>query len=158
MTYYKHDIEYITKYFTPGTEAVRVDPKLKPEKEKTLLPKVQERPRRKVYVDPLALCAVTVATVLTLMLVLTMFRFADTYRNCEQVKSTLTAIEDKNVLLTHEYHASYDLAEVEKKALALGMIPISQAQTETVTVTIPEPAKQPTLWEDICWFFEGLFA
>ena len=29
---------------------------------------------------------------------------------------------------------------------------------DEISVTIPEPKTEPTLWEDIVWFMEGLFA
>ena len=40
----------------------------------------------------------------------------------------------------------------------MGMIPVAEAKTIPVSVTIPVPEPEPTLWDDIVWFLEGLFA
>ena len=36
------------------------------------------------------------------------------------------------------------------------MIPISEAETVDVHVTVPVMQKEPTWWEEIVWFVDGL--
>lgn len=158
MTYYKHDIEYITKYFTPGSEAVKIAPKEQPKKTPATSPRYLKREQLKVYVDPVALGSVAVAAVLLVMMLASMVSFSASYERCEQMENTLAQISDQNALLRHAYRSSYEDAEVEMKALALGMIPSSEAERISVTVTIPQPEPEPSLWDDIVWFFKGLLA
>ncbi len=158
MTYYKHDIEYITKYFTPGSEAVKVAPQEVPRKAKTTLPNVVERPAITVAIDPVALCSVVVALALIVTMLVSMVRFVTVCDRYELMENTLTVLQDENVLLKHTYHSQIDASVIEEKARALGMISQEDAEHISVTVSIPEPPQEMTLWENICWFFEGLFA
>ena len=48
--------------------------------------------------------------------------------------------------------------EIEKAALALGMIPQEQAQSITISVPMPEAVEEPSFWEKTAVFLEGLFA
>jgi len=57
-----------------------------------------------------------------------------------------------------EFRSSYDIEKIRTVAETMGLIPIAEAQTIAITVTLPEPEAEPTLWEDIVWFMEGLFA
>lgn len=158
MTYYKHDIEYITKYFTPGTEAVKIAPQEATQKAKTEMPKIAERPAITIAIDPVALCSVAVAFALIVMMLVSMVRFVAVCDRYELMDNTLTILQDENVTLKHTYHSELDTTLIEEKARALGMIAQEEAEHITVNVTIPEPEQAPTLWENICWFFEGLFA
>ena len=152
---YKHDIQYITDFYTPGSEAVKVAPKEQPKK---AAPKIIPREQIKVYVDPVALASVVVAAVLLVLMAVSMLRFVDVCEQHELMESKLIQIQDENALKYHEYRSGYDLDEIREQALALGMIPASEAQTFTVSVTIPEPEPEPTWWENVVWFLEGLFA
>ena len=36
-------------------------------------------------------------------------------------------------------------------------IPKEESQTMTITVTVPQREPEPTFWDDVVWFFQGLF-
>ena len=38
------------------------------------------------------------------------------------------------------------------------LIPIEQAETIPISAELPQKEPEPSLWEEIVWFFEGLFA
>ena len=153
----KNDIQYITQFYVPGSEAPKVAPKEQPGKFKAPAHKYLKQEQIKVYVDPVALCSVVVAAAILIVMAVSLWQFAAVCEEHEAMESYLVQLQDENALLEHSYRSSYDLAEIEQKALALGMIPASEAQTLHVTVTIPVPEAEPTLWENIVWFFEGLF-
>ncbi len=152
---YKHDIQYITDFYTPGSEARQVEPKEQPRKK--ALPKYVKREQMKIYVDPVALCSVVTAVALIVLMVVSVYQFIGVLEAHEIMENTLTQLRDENAILEHEYHAGYDLDWIEEQALALGMVPVNQVQHVKISVTVPQPEPEPTLWENIVWFFEGLF-
>ena len=67
-------------------------------------------------------------------------------------------LEASRESLRAEYAAGYDLEEIERQALLLGMIPAEQAQQFSLSFPA-EPQEQPqSLWEQICGFFRELVA
>jgi hypothetical protein len=38
------------------------------------------------------------------------------------------------------------------------MVPIEEAQVIHISVELPEPEPEPSFWDDVVWFFSGLFA
>ena len=63
-----------------------------------------------------------------------------------------------NVQRQQEYASLYDLADIEEKALALGMIPAEQAEVVTIAPFVQEEIVEAPWWENISWFLKGLFA
>ena len=153
----KPDIEYISRYFVPGSDAPQVAPK-EPRKAKTNLPKAAPREKIRIHVDPVALTSVMVALAILILMTVSIVQFRNACEEFQAVETYLTQLRDENVTLEHTYRTGYDLATVEEQALALGMVPVSEVQTFTVHVTVPEVEPEPTAWDDIVWFFEGLFA
>ena len=76
----------------------------------------------------------------------------------EQVRNYLTQLQNENAQLNHTYYANVDLENIRNQALALGMIPIEEAQVIHISVELPEPEPEPSFWDDVVWFFSGLFA
>ena len=71
-------------------------------------------------------------------------------------------LREENAALQNEHEAGYDIKEVERTALALGMIPAEQAQHITLEKN-PAPAVQleaekPDTWDWIYTLLTGLFA
>ena len=70
----------------------------------------------------------------------------------------VSQLNRENAELSARYRESFDLEDIQRKAVGIGMIPKEEAQTMTVRVRVPEPEAKPTMWEDIVWFWNGLFA
>lgn len=155
---YKPDIEYIQKYYSYGSEAKVIEFKPVYKKPKTQLPKPQKEQKTTVYIDPVAFCGLMVAIVMLLVMVAGLIRFDMACQDYQEMQAYLMELRNENVSLNHTYHTGYDLEEVETTARALGMVPASEVTTYTVKVSVPEPELEPTLWDDIVWFFTGLFA
>lgn len=154
----KPDIQYISRYFVPGSDAPKVAPREKPKLVKTTLPRVKPREKVCIYVDPVALASVVVAVAILITMGISIFRFNESWQEYKAMENYLTALRDENVTLEHTYRTGYDLQTVEEQALALGLVPASQVQTISVKVTVPTPEPEPTVWENILWFLKGLFA
>lgn len=155
---YKPDIEYIEKYYSYGSEAKVVELKPVYRKPKTQLPKPKKEPITTVSVDPVALCGLVVAVVMLLVMISGIIQFNLACQEHAALRSQLTALQDENVRLNHDYHTGYDLEDVKAQALAIGMVPVEQVKTIHVDVVVPVREADPTFWDDLVWFITGLFA
>ena len=152
----KPQIQYIHQFYTPGSEAQKVAPAQAPRRSRTTLPKVAPREKIRVLVDPVALGGLVVAVAMLVLMVVGMVRYS---RACERhavMETYVTQLRDENARLEHTYRSGYDIEEIKQQANALGMVPVSEATTIKVEVTVPQPEKEPTLWDEIVWFFKGL--
>lgn len=155
----KPQIQYINRFYTPGSEAQKVDLKPTPRKARTTLPKAAPPVEKiRIQLDPVALCSMVVAIAMLVLMAVGMIQYSTAVEEHEAVASYLTQLQDNNAVLEHEFRTGYDLEWIEEQALAIGMIPREEAMTFTVSVTIPEPEAERTWWDDAVWFMEGLFA
>ena len=74
------------------------------------------------------------------------------------MSSYVTWLNSENAVKTAEYRTKYDLEDIRMKAQALGMVPREELEISHVYVTVPQPEPEMTWWEEVQWFFEGLFA
>lgn len=152
----KPDIQYIESFFVPGAAAPQIrtheDPKTLP---KTVQP---PKPKLRILVDPVALCALVVAVAMVVLMLVGIFQFKAACDEREQVRDYLQFLQGQNALLNHKYYSNLDLTTVQSQALALGMIPIDEAQVIHISVELPEIEPEPSFWDEVVWFFSGLFA
>ena len=135
----KPKIQYIGQFYVPGSEAQVLAPKKKKKKAKTKLPIAKQEQVKAIYIDPVALIGITVAVVMLAVMVVGALQL----RGDAELERT--------------YRDGYDLEDIRDKALALGMVPVEEVPSRTITVTISQPKPERTLWDDIVWFFGGLF-
>ena len=74
------------------------------------------------------------------------------------MESYVERLQAQNEALTETYKAGYDLQEVQKMALALGMVPQEQVEHVTISVSVPQIEEAPGTWERFTTFLTGLFA
>ena len=108
--------------------------------------------------DPVALVGFVVAVAMLIMMAVTTMQYVRAVEQHEQMDRYVGYLMDENSRLNHEYRTNLDLDYVTLTSQALGMIPVSEAGTMTVQVTAPVAEPEPTIWDDIRWFFDGLFA
>ena len=154
----KPDIQYISRYFVPGSDAPQVAPKFREKKTETALPEALPQKVVTLHMDPVAVCSVVVAVVLLVIMLVAVVQFEQVCHDFQSMEIELTQLRDENVNLKHDYHANLDLTFIEEQAVALGLVPVSDVQTIRVQVTIPPVEPEPTRWDDFIWFLEGLFA
>ena len=95
---------------------------------------------------------------LLVVLILGAVRLEKNWERYNQVSESVSQLRRENALLEHNYRTFFDLESVRASAEAMGMIPREEAQNATVWVSMPLPKAEPTVWDDIVWFFRGLFA
>ena len=155
----KPDIQYIGQFYVPGSEAQVVEPKpAKKKRSRTSLPKARPQKKIRVLIDPGAWCGIVVSAVMLVLLVTGAFQYMGVCRRYQAVSGYVISLQNENVELKQTFEKGYDLDDIRTKALAIGMIPIEQAETIPISAELPQKEPEPSLWEEIVWFFEGLFA
>ena len=156
---YKHNIEYIQKFYSYGSEAKIIE--FKPvyqEEKKPAVPKQEKEPITTVCIDPVAFCSIMVALVMLVAMIAGVIQFNVICQDHAIMESYVQELREENVLLTQQFAAGYDLDDIGTTARALGMIPIGEAQTIHIQVQVPVREPEPNFIDDIVWFLSGLFA
>ena len=156
---YKHNIEYIQRYYSFGSEAKVIEfQPVNPEPEKPAVPKRKKEPVTTVCIDPVAFCSIMVAVVMVLVVLASVIQYGVISRDHMVMENYVNELREEKVLQQHQYNAKCDLTKIETTARALGMIPVSEAQTVSFRVDVPVRQEDPGFWDNLIWFFSGLFA
>ena len=150
------DIRYID-FSTEGNAARKFA--YAPAKE-VQLPEAKRRTRRVVTIDPLAMIGVVVAVCMLVLMGVGMFRLQNAKDHNVQMAQYVDSLAQQNTALREEFNEVCDLDEIRQLALALGMIPKTDAPQTGISMYIPEETVETTttLWEQIGTFLAGLFA
>lgn len=153
----KPEIQYVGQFYIHGSEAKKLEPKKEPRKAKTRLPLERLRKIEKVYLDPVAICAITVSLVMVAAMAVGALRLREDWKQYRAVSSYVSELNRENFRLTRKFQASYDLEDIRAKALGLGLIPEDEAAVRFVTVTVPEPEPESSWLDELKWFWNGLW-
>ena len=154
----KPKIQYVGQFYVHGSEARQLQLQEEKRQAKTKLPLARIQKIEKIYVDPVALAGIAVAVVMLVTMVLGAIQIKRDWDQYERMSSYVSELKKENARKNHAYRLSYDLADIETKALAMGLVPRTELETITVSVTVPEKVPQMTRMEEIRFFLEGLFA
>lgn len=154
----KPDIEYINNFYVHGSEAKIIEFKTDKRTPKTTLPKPIQEKKLSVQVDPVALFGLIVAVVMFFVMVAGVADYRATVLEHQAMENYVTELRNDNILLKHTYRNSYNADTVRETALALGMIPVSEAETVVIRSVIPEQEPEWTWWENFKWQMSMLFA
>lgn len=156
----KPDIQYIHQFYVPGSEAqvLELKPAKKKKKKKFVLPKPKSDKKILIALDVASVCGIVVACVMMTLMIVGIFQLSAVHEQYSRMESYVIAQQNQNVSLKEQYRSVVDLDDIRDKALGLGMIPVEDAQTITIHVEPVVQEAEPTLWEEICWFFSELFA
>lgn len=152
----KPDIQYIT--YVHGSEARVLEFKPARKRNRTVLPAAAPEQKVKLYVDPVAIFGIMVAAAMLILMAVGMVQYLNICEEHSAMTDQVITLQNKNVQLQQDYRSGYDLVDIETKALALGMIPKDQAEVVVIHPVMPVAEEEPTWWENLCWYFEGLFA
>ena len=154
----KPDIQYVDKFYVHGSEARVLELKPNKKKAKTVLPEAAPVKEKVVRIDLLSLSAIAVAATMIVLMVVGCFQLKAAFDRSVAMSHYVISLQNENLDLNKDYYNGFDPADIEQKALALGLIPMENAKTMTMTVTIPEEVPAPTMWENFTWFMKGLLA
>ena len=154
----KPDIRYIN-YYVSGTAAPNLVPKpIRQKKPQLPKPRIRENRELVLQIDPFAIAGIVVATMLLVLMCVGVARLHTRQAEVSANIQYLEKLQSENIELKDTYAAGYNLEEVEKIALALGMVPKDTLIHEGINVTVPTPVQEPTRWENFWSFVAGLFA
>lgn len=154
----KPDIQYVTQFYSYGSEAKVLELKPAKKQKKSVLPKAAPQQKIRIMVDPVALGGILIALVLAVVMAVSVSSYLKVCNDYEVMTNYVIELQNVNVQRQQEYASMYDLEDIEAKALALGMVPMEQAEVITIVPVTPEAEAEPTWWENISWFLKGLFA
>lgn len=152
----KPEIQYV-RYYTDGSAARQLEV-YSPRKNNTATPRPRKQKGYVIYVDPLAVAGILFAVVMLVMLLVSSIQLVVARQQLSDTKAYVTTLTQSNEQLRRTYEEGYDLEEVEKSALALGMIPVSQATTIYVDVEEEQIVEEPTFWDRLSMKLAELFA
>lgn len=153
----KPKIQYIGQFYVYGSEAKAPAVKEK-KKPKTVLPQAKPLEVREISVEPLALGSIFVTVVLLIAMAVSAIQLNNSWQEYKVMAAYADRLSAANVQLLEEYRSSYDLDEIESHAQALGMVKAEEATNISIRLTRVPPQAEETWWDDVVWFFKGLFA
>ena len=154
----KPKIQYVGQFYIHGSEARQLELQEKKKQAKGRLPLERLRKAEAIYLDPVAILGIVAALVLLAAMTLGALQILEDWQEYRTMSSYVTWLNSENAIKTAEYRTKYDLEDIRMKAQALGMVPREELEISHVYVTVPQPEPEMTWWEEVQWFFEGLFA
>ena len=154
----RYGIEYVN-FYTDGSSARKIAPVRK--MATVELPKPKKRKRKVIYVDPVATLGILVAVCLLIMMCVGLTRLSQERAQALAMAQYVEYLDQRNQELTEQYNSGYDLQEVERTALALGMMPQNQVPQLVVEIPadeLPQAPQKLTLLTHISAWISGLFA
>jgi hypothetical protein len=152
----KPDIQYIGQFYIHGSEARELARQEQAKKAKTMLPLVRQQRAKKIMVDPVAVTGIVVAVMMMVVMIVGAISIHNAWTQHGRMAAYVQTLTQKNTQLEQDYRRGYDPADIREKALALGMIPVEEAETVQALVSVPVAEAEPTWWEDLVWFVDGL--
>ena len=152
----RRPIEYV-QFYTVGTAAKKVEvakPKLA---EPVFLPPITHK-RKKVYVDPVPVIGMLVAVCMLFTMLIGVNHLRQVRQDTEAMEQYVLHLQQVNDEKQELYHNSYSLEEIEKTAIALGMVPADQVLHQIIDVSEPPAQEEPSLFDSVGTFLSGLFA
>lgn len=153
------DVQYIN-FYTEGSAAKKIAAPL-PQKRVQPKPAAKRAKRKVIHIDPVAILSLAVCAVLAVTLCFGIAKVQRANEEQQRMQRYVEQLTQENETLAKEYAAGYDLQEIEKTALALGMVHSDQASYRGVTVQMgAQAAAQPQMhfWQNFVAFFANIFA
>ena len=149
------DVQYI-QFYTDGSAARKVAPvaPLKTIK----LHKVKKQKRILVRIDPVATAGIIMAVVMMVLMAVGVAQLRSAQLELASMEAYVDTLREENTSLNAEFSQGYNLEDIEKTALALGMVPMDQVRHVTIQAPETEIEKEPGAWERFYIFLTGLFA
>ncbi len=149
------DVQYI-RFYTSGSAAQVVAP-VRP-MDTMKLPKVRKKKRLVIPVDPMAILGIGLAALMSVLMIVGVVRLENAKADVAAMTAYVEVLKEENARLNATYESGYDLVDIEKTALALGMVPAEETQIIKVHMEQKSAAPEQGVWERFYMFLTGLFA
>ena len=149
------DVQYI-RFYTDGSAAKKVAP-VAP-LHTIRLPKIKLPQKAVLRIDPVAICGIVMALVMLVLMTVGAVQLHSARQELETMSGYVEMLQQENASLQVTLSEGYDLAEIERTAQALGLVPREQVRHITIEVATEEATQEPNSWEQFYTFLTGLFA
>ena len=148
-------VEYI-RFRTDGNAARKVEVAAPI---KTIrLPRAKKQKRPRPQIDVLSLTAIVMTVVMAVCMLVGLRQLNVAQQETAAMQKKVEALQAENDMLWTYYDENLDMDQIERTAMALGMIPKDQATCITVQVASEAVEEQPNVWERVTLFLTGFFA
>ena len=153
------DIQYIQMY-NYGNTARKLAPRPQVRKEKYQLPEQNHRKQqiKQAVLDPLSLCAIVVAGVMLVAMLIGMFRVGELTGRRQELEQYISVLQQQRADLQKTYEESYDLHLVEQRARQMGLVPGDEVRHIPMGAANTELPQQPGVADRLVALFDELFA
>ena len=149
------DVQYV-QFYTDGSAARNVAPLAPLVTMK--LPKIKKVKRTVLRIDPIAIAGICMAVLMITLMVVGAVQLTTQRQQLNEMTMYVEDLRIENEVLENRFEQKCDLEQIERTALALGMVP--EEQVKHVTISAPDmiEEKTPSGWEQFYIFLTGLFA
>ena len=148
-------VEYI-RFRTDGNAARKIEVAAPIETIRLPRVKKQKQPRRRP--DVLSLTAIVMTAIMAVCMLVGLQQLRAAQQETLAMQQKVEALQAENDALWTYYDENLDMDQIERTAMALGMIPKDQATCVTVQVAAEVVEEQPDVWDRVTMFLTGLFA
>ena len=121
-------IQYV-QFYTAGSAARKLD--IKQPVVPKRMPKARKQTKLVIRIDPIAILGIFTAVLMLTLMVVGIFGLNSARQENAMMQQQVTALQTESKALQNVYQSSYDIAEIEKTALALGFVPKDQVWSKT---------------------------
>lgn len=153
------DVQYIQMY-NYGSTAQKLAPRPRYRKEKYQLPEQHSQPRqaKQKLLDPLSVCAIVVASVMLVAMLIGMFRIGALTSTRQELEEHIGVLQEERADLQKAYEGAYDLEQVEQRARQMGLVYPNEVYHVQMGAVEVETPREPSFGERLSAFFSELFA
>lgn len=130
----KPDIQYLRGY-TDGSSARALQ--FLPIAPKTKLPKPRRQKHYVLRLDPLAYAGIAVSLLMLVLMVVSCIQLSGIQKKTEAMSDYVDVLREENARLQDTYDKSFDLEDIRRKALAMGLVPVEEVTHIRVQVEHP---------------------
>ena len=149
------DVQYV-QFYTRGNAACKVAPVAPMPTAK--LPRVKKQKRIVLHIDPVAVAGIVMAAFMLVLMAVGVIQLHNAKQSVATLENQVDTLWEEHRQLNAAYEDGYDILDVEKTALALGMVPKDEVTQIVMQVPVSPQEKEPGAWERIYTFLTGLFA
>ena len=149
------DIQYI-RFRTEGSTARKVEVA---EPIKTMrLPRAKKQKRITLRIDPLAVTAILLTVCMAVLMVIGAVRLDAAQQETIAMQAYVEKLEARGEELDTKFQENFQEDELERTAMALGLVPKSEVKHITVQLPPEIAEEEPGVWDRFTTFLTGLFA
>ena len=136
----KPEVQYIC-YQTEGSAARKLE-FLRP-RPKTSLPALKKKKATVIRLNPLATLGTLMSLIMLILMIVSGVQITGLQEDTKAMHRYVNDLRAENNELKDIYESNIDLDEIERQAIALGMIPVEEAQRITVSLPDQDNADRP---------------